>query len=196
MPKKREKLDIKCTDFKCAEDEHCFSPKKPPKERRHSPSICTNCGASPIEWDLLHKRDINNISILVSSLKKEHIRAYFWRNDISWVSKRRPLMIGRQRLEKKVRLRLKKSIGLGHHFREGQQTPLLRDDDPIHYAQHATATCCRKCVFYWHGIPEERDLLQAELDYLEKVIWAYLNVKLPDLLDEENRVQSELDLSL
>ncbi len=35
---------------------------------------------------------------------------------------------------------------------DGRQTP--REGNTIFYAQHATASCCRTCIEYWHGIPK------------------------------------------
>jgi hypothetical protein len=34
---------------------------------------------------------------------------------------------------------------------DGKQTPMR--NHPVFIAQHATATCCRKCLMKWHGIP-------------------------------------------
>jgi len=31
----------------------------------------------------------------------------------------------------------------------------------VHYAQHATAACCRKCIEYWHGIGPVREIEKA-----------------------------------
>ena len=183
MPKKREKLDIKCGDVDCKADEHSFVQKKPRNKPRPIPTCCTTCGVAPLNWEILRRRDIGNIEELVSSFRKEHIRAYFWRFELSAVSTHNPVQKGRGWMRHRVRKRLTDSIGSTCHFREGRQTPLVEDDDPIHYAQHATATCCRKCVFCWHGIPEGRPLKEDELTYLEKIVWRYLDEKLPALND-------------
>jgi hypothetical protein len=37
-------------------------------------------------------------------------------------------------------------------------------------AQHATATCCRKCLFNWHSIPRYRPLNEDEQIYLTTLI--------------------------
>ncbi len=34
---------------------------------------------------------------------------------------------------------------------DGRQTPMR--NYPVFIAQHATASCCRKCLMKWHGIP-------------------------------------------
>ena len=41
-------------------------------------------------------------------------------------------------------------------------------------AQHATATCCRKCLAKWHQIPKGKELSAEQLDYLVAVIERWL----------------------
>jgi hypothetical protein len=67
-------------------------------------------------------------------------------------------------------------------------TPNLRDGSQtrtkgniIAYAQHATSTCCRKCVAYWHGIPLDDEVSDDDLTYLADVIMAYVRCRVPDL---------------
>jgi hypothetical protein len=54
----------------------------------------------------------------------------------------------------------------------------------VYYAQHATATCCRKCMEYWHGIPKDRPLTDGELAYATMLVQAYLDDRLTDLPDD------------
>ena len=51
---------------------------------------------------------------------------------------------------------------------DGKQTPMR--GHPVFIAQHATATCCRKCVAKWHGIPPGRPLTETEQERLLAVI--------------------------
>ena len=76
-------------------------------------------------------------------------------------------------------------------FRDGIQTPVDKQNI-IYYAQHATATCCRKCIKYWHGIPYDRALEPAEALYLQELIIKYIENRLPDLPD----AAAQLTLSL
>lgn len=55
---------------------------------------------------------------------------------------------------------------------DGRQTP--RQGHPVFVAQHATATCCRKCVQRWHGIPRGRDLSQDEIALLTAIVLRWL----------------------
>ena len=56
---------------------------------------------------------------------------------------------------------------------EGKQTPMR--NHPVFVAQHATATCCRKCLAKWHGITAGRPLDETQIDYVVSVIeqWLY-----------------------
>jgi hypothetical protein len=48
---------------------------------------------------------------------------------------------------------------------DGRQTPMR--NHPVFIAQHATASCCRKCLMKWHGIPAgAHALTDAEKDYV------------------------------
>jgi len=55
---------------------------------------------------------------------------------------------------------------------DGRQTPWR--GHPGFIAQHATATCCRKCLDRWHQIPRGRPLDDDEIDYVTAVIEAWL----------------------
>lgn len=55
---------------------------------------------------------------------------------------------------------------------DGRQTPMR--GHPVFVAQHATATCCRRCLHKWHGIPEGRPLGDRETRYTVAVIMAWL----------------------
>jgi hypothetical protein len=44
----------------------------------------------------------------------------------------------------------------------------------VFIAQHATATCCRKCLARWHRIPPGRPLTAEEAQYIARVIERWL----------------------
>ena len=56
---------------------------------------------------------------------------------------------------------------------DGSQTPTK--NHPVFIAQHATGTCCRKCLYKWHKIAPNRALTSEEIDYIVDVIMAYIN---------------------
>ena len=55
---------------------------------------------------------------------------------------------------------------------DGKQTPMR--GHPVFIAQHATGTCCRGCLYKWHGIPKGRSLTSSEVDYVVSVIMEFL----------------------
>ena len=56
--------------------------------------------------------------------------------------------------------------------RDGKQTPYR--GHPVFVAQHATATCCRKCLALWHALPRGRALDPHEQRYVVAVILRFL----------------------
>ena len=59
---------------------------------------------------------------------------------------------------------------------DGKQTPM--QGHPIFIAEHATATCCRACLYKWHRIPKNKALTKAEIDYIVNVIMQWINKEL------------------
>ena len=55
---------------------------------------------------------------------------------------------------------------------DGKQTPMR--GHPVFIAQHATATCCRGCLFKWHKIAKGKNLSEAEQDDVVEIILAWL----------------------
>ncbi len=56
---------------------------------------------------------------------------------------------------------------------DGKQTPMR--GHPVFIAQHATATCCRKCIQKWHRIEKGRALNETEVDFVVKLIMEWTN---------------------
>lgn len=55
---------------------------------------------------------------------------------------------------------------------DGKQTPMR--GHPVFIAQHATATCCRKCLYKWHKINQNKRLTKEEVDYIVNVIMKWI----------------------
>lgn len=55
---------------------------------------------------------------------------------------------------------------------DGQQTPMR--GHPVFIAQHATATCCRRCILKWHGIEKGRELNEMEVDFIVALIMEWI----------------------
>ena len=55
---------------------------------------------------------------------------------------------------------------------DGKQTPMK--NHPVFIAQHATATCCRGCLYKWHKIPKNIELSKEQKDYIVEVIMTWI----------------------
>ncbi|MHC4758232.1 MAG: DUF4186 domain-containing protein [Planctomycetota bacterium] len=65
-----------------------------------------------------------------------------------------------------------KRLGSANPPNDGRQTPMK--NHPVFIAQHATATCCRKCLQKWHNIKKGKNLSEKEIDYIVSVIHQWL----------------------
>lgn len=61
-------------------------------------------------------------------------------------------------------------------FNDGKQTPMR--GHPVFIAQHATATCCRNCLYKWHRIEPKHILTQLEREYIINVIMTWICTEL------------------
>ena len=55
---------------------------------------------------------------------------------------------------------------------DGKQTPVR--GHPVFIAQHATATCCRGCLYKWHGIVKGKKFSDKEREYVVDVIMEWI----------------------
>lgn len=60
---------------------------------------------------------------------------------------------------------------------DGKQTP-MRNVHPVFIAQHATGTCCRGCLYKWHGILKNKKLSDDEVRYIVDTIMHYIELEL------------------
>ncbi len=58
---------------------------------------------------------------------------------------------------------------------DGKQTPMR--GHPVFKAQHATATCCRECLYKWHRISTGKELSSEEIEYVVDVIMEWIKRK-------------------
>ena len=57
-----------------------------------------------------------------------------------------------------------------------KQTPMR--GHPVFIAQHATATCCRICLYKWHKILPNHKLSEEEINYVVKTIMEWINIQI------------------
>ena len=71
---------------------------------------------------------------------------------------------------------------------DGKQTPMK--GHPVFIAQHATACCCRECLYKWHHIAKDRTLTNKEMNEL------LLKVKNGDMEARNKMIVGNLKLVL
>jgi hypothetical protein len=188
-------LKLSCKSTDCNNNLHCFRQKKTGKIKAAHPfGKCRECGAELVDWERVHKRDFNDVKHTFESLNYEKIRHEFWHKEIDQSAVNHALRKGRIDLRKAAIHRLRKYVGnvpkmldgKKPRYGDGHQTPY--SGNSIYYAQHATASCCRDCIEYWHNIPQDRDLTEDEIAYLAELVMLYIEERLPQLTDQAQKV--------
>ena len=176
-----EPLNVKCSDSDCETDRHCFlfDKRKMDEDER---GACRTCGRKLVDWERIQRRDPRDVQTTFEELQRELIRHVFFHAEFDERARRLAKKYGIDRIKERVRSRLRSKVGKRPDGWDGRQTP--KQGDVIHYAQHATATCCRKCIGYWHNIPSDRPLTEEELDYLEALVCAYIDYRAADITGE------------
>jgi hypothetical protein len=60
---------------------------------------------------------------------------------------------------------------------DGKQTPMR--GNPVFIAQHATATCCRGCLWKWHRIGKGRPLKDDEIEFVVGLVMGWIRCHSP-----------------
>ena len=176
-----EPVKVKCKDTDCEHDLHCYRPKRWAKDKRTS--TCQACGDDGVDWPLLRGRDLASVDDIFGQLQRELIRHVFFTAPLDATARENIRLVGVVAVRAGVREYLRKKIGPARIFRDGTQTP--KKDSVIHFAQHATATCCRKCLDYWYDIPQGRDLTDAELTFCEGLVQSYMDTRQKEMNEAE-----------
>lgn len=178
-----EPLKITCTSTDCGNDLHCFLASRK-KGNTTEVGACRECGTKLVDWERVHKKDAGDVQYTFEALKHELIRHHFWHVGIDEKAISYARRKGVSGLRTAVRSRLRSSVGKAQNPYDGRQTPMEGSGNPIHYAQHATASCCRKCMEYWHGIPKSKNLTDEQIEYLSEIVMLYLVERVPDLTQD------------
>ena len=172
-------LKITCNSVDCIKGLHCFL--RTSRMTAEQVGGCRACGVHAVDWERVGRRDPADAAFTFEELRKELIRHHMW--EIPFDAKALDLATRRGRIDTYSRIasRLRSSIGKPAGAYDSRQTPM--EGNVIYYAQHATATCCRKCLGYWHGIDPAAPLDEAQLGYCSDLVKLYLDARLPDLAD-------------
>ena len=55
---------------------------------------------------------------------------------------------------------------------DGKQTPMK--GHPVFIAQHATGTCCRRCLEKWHHIRTNKNMTDDDIKYVVDIIMSWI----------------------
>ena len=112
---------------------------------------------------------MSDIDNLFYKLSKSKFRSSFYlkQKDIEYIEK-----IGLGKIKEHAYEFITKRLAPKEIPNDGKQTPYR--GHPVFTSQHATATCCRGCLFKWHKIKKTRELTQEEIDYIVQVIMKWL----------------------
>lgn len=171
----------RCKVTDCGNQLHCFLKDR----RRKTPEgTCLTCGAALVDWRRVHQRDLRDVEYTIASLKLEHIRHAFW-CDIPLTPKATAFArkLGRSGILVAAHDRIQTKLQEPGTFADWGQTPFEDRGNAVHFAQHATATCCRRCMEVWHAIPRDGVLSADDIKYFAQLIFRYVVDRLPDLTD-------------
>ena len=164
-------------------------------QKRATSRQCKACGVNLVDWERIGQRDIRDVKHTFQAMRTEWIRHYFWHVSIDSVAVDYAFRKGKQQLRERLAGRIRSAIGKSADqlFRDGAQTPLgttPRAENIMYFAQHATASCCRKCVEEWHSIPRNRVLSNEDIEYLTDLGMCYILERLPTLPEDAAAVST------
>jgi len=185
---KRDPLEgVSCGKSDCANGLHCFNETKR-KASSLAKGVCAACGvAVSVDWERVRKMDLVDIDYTINALKKRWVSHLYWCEveEIDEKALNHARRKGRINMRELAEKRIRNSVGKAWNFRDGGQTPWK--GNVIFYAQHATATCCRKCIDYWYGIEFGRDLTEEEVQRLTALVVRYIEEKV-QLTEEGEKI--------
>lgn len=176
--------DIVCGTTKCTEGFHCYSQKKTSVRKFGKERACKECGEDLVDWQRVHQNNIEDADFIFNELKHEIIRHVFWHTSIDDAALYTALTRGEVKTLETAKKLIRVRIGKYNGYMDGRQTPMGKDEI-VNYAQHATATCCRKCLEAWHNIPMEDALTDNQLEFCVSLVMKYVKERIPQLTENE-----------
>lgn len=114
---------------------------------------------------------------ILDRLAKSTFRSSFKlkQKDIDYINQK-----GLDTIKKHAQDFISKRVAPAFVANDGKQTPMR--GHPVFIAQHATATCCRKCINKWHKFPTGTQLTQQQQDYIVELIMEWIKKSQIDFL--------------
>ena len=116
---------------------------------------------------------MEKIDEILYSLSKSKFRSSFHlkEKDKQYIKQK-----GIEKIESHAYDFLRKRLAPAYIPNDGKQTPMR--GHPVFIAEHATATCCRNCLYKWYHIPKGRELTEEEIVFLVTVIMTWIKKEL------------------
>ena len=110
-----------------------------------------------------------NVDAILNKLSNSKFRSSFKlnNNDKKYIEDK-----GLELIEEHAYDFIKKRISPKVILNDGKQTPMR--GHPVFKAQHATATCCRGCLYKCHRIEMNKDLSKEEQKYIVNIIMEWI----------------------
>ena len=177
--KKPKMLGIVCKRSDCTEELHCFDSS--PSTLKFAAGKCQSCGIDLVDWDVVWVRDLRTVDAKFDFFKKEWIRHFFFHVPLTPRVEKYARKHGMNSLIAILESQLRKGKMLRYMpALDWNQTKML-DGTIVHWARHATASCCRACMSYWHNIPLEQELRTEDIEYFKELAKRFIRMRIPDL---------------
>ena len=172
--------NLKCSSTRCEDDLHCFLRNMRLKVNRgksYRSLNCIECGKNLIDWNRIDMHNLKDKEYFIKCLNKEAWRYAVWNLKIPLYMEKKAAKLTIDEMRSKVIKILSNKINKKRSeiFRDSTQTP--KGKDIIYLAQHATGTCCRRCIEEWYGINKEEIMNEEQINFLTEIIMTYINEK-------------------
>ena len=111
----------------------------------------------------------NRINTVLENLSKSTFRNKFHlkEKEINYIKEK-----GIDKIQEHTKDFINKRLAQAVIQNDGKQTPMR--GHPVFIAQHATATCCRGCLYKWHRIEPGKELTNHEIDFVVALIMEWI----------------------
>jgi len=113
---------------------------------------------------------MEDVTDILDRLSRSKFRSGFKLNDVDNKYIKR---IGLKKIRSHARDFIGKRLAPSNPKNDGHQAPFK--GHPVFKAQHATATCCRKCLMKWHRMPKGRALKSKEIDFVVSLVMVWIS---------------------
>ena len=115
-------------------------------------------------------KDLQNIFLRLSK-SQFRSRFHLQPKDFDYIDKK-----GIETIQQHAYDFINKRLAPAKIINDGKQTPM--HGHPVFIAQHATATCCRGCLYKCYHIQKGKDLTSEQVDYIVAVIMEWIKREL------------------